>query len=105
MDILRHATGVLLRWYENRRASKGTIVLEAQTLKEARDDPRRSGPSPGILLHDGGGFNWTQFESGAGRQPARSVTELVPGIFRTGRGGGGSLQFLAGVQGSDREPS
>jgi hypothetical protein len=25
-----------LRWYEKERASKGTIVLEAQTLKEAR---------------------------------------------------------------------
>src|SRR5579862_1289268 len=86
-----------LRWYESGRASKGTIVLEAQTLKEARDDPRRSGPTPGILLHDGAGFNRTFFESGAGDQRTEGPAPLVAGIFRAGGGGGGSLQFLAGL--------
>ena len=36
VEVLRLSSPDSLRWYENRRASKGTIVLEAQTLKEAR---------------------------------------------------------------------
>jgi hypothetical protein len=80
-----------IRWYENRRASKGTIVLEAQTLKEARDDPRRSGPAPGILLHDGAGFNGTIFEGAAGGERSAGAASVVARIFRTGHRGGGGL--------------
>ena len=74
-----------LRWYENRRASKGTIVLEAQTLKEARDDPRWSRSSPEILLHDGAGCNRTIFEGGAGDQTSRvALRRWLRRIFRAG---------------------
>ena len=73
-------------------------MLEAQTLKEARNDPRRSGPSPGILLHDGARFNGTIFESRAGGQRASGLAAVAARIFRTRGGGGGGLQFLAGLQ-------
>ena len=36
-------TRAALRCNENSRASKGTFVLEAQTLKEARNDKSRKG--------------------------------------------------------------
>ena len=47
-----------------RRASKGKYVLEAQALKEVRDDPRRSRSSPAILLHDGGGRKRKNLQAG-----------------------------------------
>src|SRR5690348_4072663 len=83
---------------ENRRASKGTIVLEAQTLKEARDDPRRSGPAPAILLHDGSRCNGAVVEARAGGERGASAATMAARVRRAADDGSGSMQFLAGFQ-------
>ena len=75
-------------------------VLEAQALKEARDDPRRSRSSSEILLHDGAGCKRQDLAGGAGDEREGGVAEVFPAVSRAGgAGGGGGLRILAGVSG------
>src|SRR5271163_3384817 len=73
-------------------------VLEAQALKEARDDPRRRRSSPEILLHDGVGSKREDFAGGAGDQREAGAAQVFPAVSREGSaGGGGGVRLLAGV--------
>src|SRR5579863_788795 len=73
-------------------------VLEAQALKEARDDPRWRRSSPEILLHDGVGSKREDFTGGAGEQREAGAAEVFPAVSGEGRAGsGGGMRVLAGV--------
>src|SRR5205807_7728159 len=73
-------------------------VLEAQALKEARDDPRWRRSSPEILLHDGFGSKRQDHTGGAGDEREAGAAQVFSAVSRAGgAGGGGSLRFLAGV--------
>jgi len=73
-------------------------VLEAQALKEARDDPRWRRSSPEILLHDGAGSKREDFAGGAGDEREAGAAELFSAVSGEGRaGGGGGVRLLAGV--------
>src|SRR5271167_2646964 len=51
-------------------------VLEAQALKEARDDPRRRRSSPEILLHDGAGSKREDDPSRAGDERQAGAAQV-----------------------------
>src|SRR5437764_11740743 len=73
-------------------------VLEAQALKEARDDPRWRRSSPEILLHDGIGSKRQNRTGGAGDEPEAGLAEVFPAVSREGStGGGGGVRLLAGI--------
>src|SRR6266852_1704058 len=73
-------------------------VLEAQALKEARDDPRWRRSSPEILLHDGAGSKRENFAGGPGDQREVGVAQVFSAVSRPrGAGGGGGVRLLAGV--------
>src|SRR5437016_8248500 len=70
-------------------------VLEAQALKEARDDPRRRRSSPEILLHDGDGSKRENFAGGAGEQPEAGAAQVFSAVSRErSAGGGGGVRLL-----------
>jgi len=58
-------------------------VLEAQALKEARDDPRRRRSSPEILLHDGAGGKRQDFTAGADEPVMFSSLDSQQRIWRS----------------------
>jgi len=73
-------------------------VLEAQALKEARDDPRWRRSSPEILLHDGDGSKRKNRTGGSGDEREAGVAQVFPAVSRQGSAGsGGSVRLLAGV--------
>src|SRR5579862_4614560 len=73
-------------------------VLEAQALKEARDDPHRCRSSPEILLHDGAGSKRQDFTGGSGEQREAGVAPVLSAVSRAASaGGGGGVRLLAGV--------
>src|SRR5271169_741962 len=73
-------------------------VLEAQALKEARDDPRWRRSSPEILLHDGAGNKRQDFAGGAGDQREAGAAPVFSAVSgERSVSGGGGVRFLAGV--------
>src|SRR5260370_39804240 len=83
-----------LRCNENKKSVPPRVeyVLEAQALKEARDDPRWRRSSPEILLHDGAGSKREDFTGGCrGGQGEGSGVGCCGGVCggREGGGGGG----------------
>src|SRR3984957_5114554 len=73
-------------------------VLEAQALKEARDDPRWRRSSPEILLHDGPECKRQDRAGRCGEQRAASPAAIFPGAGAArGAGSSGGLRFLAGL--------
>ncbi len=73
-------------------------VLEAQALKEARDDPRWSTSSPEILLHDGAGSKRQNHTERAGDQREAGAAQVFPTVSGEGSaGGGGGVRLLAGI--------
>src|SRR5258708_18105 len=88
-DVMKTKTGV---------PPRVEYVLEAQALKEARDDPRWRRSSPEILLHDGAGSKrqnrpeWASDEREAGTAQVFSAVS-----WKRGAGGGRSGGLLAGV--------
>src|ERR1039458_1739915 len=73
-------------------------VLEAQALKEARDDPRWRRSSPEILLHDGAGSKRQDCTGGTGDQREAGTAAGFSAVSWAGRaGGGGGVRLLAGV--------
>jgi hypothetical protein len=69
-----------LRCDENEKGVPPRVeyVLEAQALKEARDDPRWRRSSPEILLHDGVGSKREDVAGGAGDEREAGVAEVFP---------------------------
>src|SRR2546427_8576277 len=83
-----------LRCNENKKGVPPRVeyVLEAQALKEARDDPRWRRSSPEILLHDGVGSKRQSRTGGAGDEREAGFTKIFSaglGERRAGGGGGG----------------
>src|SRR5580693_4283700 len=73
-------------------------VLEAQALKEARDDPRWRRSSPEILLHDGAGSKRQNVTGGASEGRKAGAAQVFSAVSRPGSaGGGGGVRLLAGV--------
>src|SRR6266446_590061 len=73
-------------------------VLEAQALKEARDDPRWRRSSPEILLHDGAGSKREDCTGGSGDEREADFAEVFSAVSWAGSaGGGGGVRLLAGV--------
>ena len=64
-------------------------MLEAQALKEARDDPRWRRSSPEILLHDGDGSKRQNRPERAGDQRKAGLTEVFSAVSAAGAGIGG----------------
>ena len=91
-----------LRCNENKKGVPPRVeyVLEAQALKEARDDPRRRRSSPEILLHDGAGSKRENRTERAGDEREGGVAAVFSAVSREGSaGGGGGVRVLAGVSG------
>src|SRR2546430_6283464 len=89
-----------LRCNENKKGVPPRVeyVLEAQALKEARDDPRWRRSSPEILLHDGLRNKREVIAIGGRKQRAVSTEALLSAVSRPSGGGSGrGLRFLAGV--------
>src|SRR5678815_5379000 len=73
-------------------------VLEAQALKEARDDPRWRRSSPEILLHDGVGSKRQDSAGGDSDQREAGTAAVFSAVSGEGStGGGGGVRRLAGV--------
>src|SRR5947209_5944677 len=64
-------------------------VLEAQALKEARDDPRWRRSSPEILLHDGAGSKREDCTGGSGDEREADFAEVFSAVSWAGSAGGG----------------
>src|ERR1017187_4063430 len=62
-------------------------VLEAQALKEARDDPRWRRSSPEILLHDGAGSKRQDCTGGTGDQREAGTAAVFSAVSWAGRAG------------------
>src|SRR5258708_7677722 len=89
-----------LRCNENKKGVPPRVeyVLEAQALKEARDDPRWRRSSPEILLHDGFGSKREDDPGGAGDEREAGAAQVFSAVSRQRRaGGGGGVRLLAGV--------
>src|SRR6478609_5247437 len=89
-----------LRCNENKKGVPPRVeyVLEAQALKEARDDPRWRRSSPEILLHDGFGSKREDFAGGPGHEREAGVAQVFSAVsWERSAGGGGSVRLLAGV--------
>src|SRR6185437_512158 len=97
-----------LRCNENEKGVPPRVeyVLEAQALKEARDDPRWRRSSPEILLHDRAGSKRQDDAGGAGGEREAGPAALLSAVSGTGSaGGGGCLRLLAGVSRGGRAGS
>src|SRR6266567_455507 len=95
-----HRSFASLRCNENKKGVPPRVeyVLEAQALKEARDDPRWRRSSPEILLHNRDGSKRQDCAGGSGDERetgAAQVFSAIPG--KGGAGGGGGVRLLAGV--------
>src|ERR1700731_4372445 len=89
-----------LRCNENKKGVPPRVeyVLEAQALKEARDDPRWRRSSPGILLHDGFGSKRENDPGGAGDEREAGAAQVFSAVSgEGGAGGGGGVRVLAGI--------
>src|SRR5208282_1725671 len=85
-----HRSFASLRCNENQKGVPPRVeyVLEAQALKEARDDPRRRRSSPEILLHDGFGSKREDFTGGAGDEREAGAAAIFSAVSRAGSAGG-----------------
>src|SRR6476661_4975276 len=73
-------------------------VLEAQALKEARDDPHWRRSSPEILLHDGVGSKRQDSAGGGSDQREAGAAAVFSAVSGEGStGGSGGMRLLAGV--------
>src|SRR5260370_11544358 len=85
-----------LRCNENKKGVPPRVeyVLEAQALKEARDDPRWRRSSPEILLHDGAGSKGEDCTGGCGgAREEGGVEGVFCGFLWRGAGGGGRARL------------
>jgi hypothetical protein len=70
-------------------------VLEAQALKEARNDPHWSRYSPSILFHDDVGSKRENRTERAGDEREAGATPVFPAVSRErSAGGGGSVRLF-----------
>src|SRR3979409_875498 len=93
----RHAK---LRCNESKKGVPPRVeyVLEAQALKEARDDPRWSRSSPEILLHDGAGCKRQDLTERAGGEREVGIAAVFSAVSEAGGAGGSrGLRILARV--------
>jgi hypothetical protein len=93
------SSGHSIRCNENEKGVPPRVeyVLEAQALKEARDDPRWRRSSPEILLHDGVGSKRQSGAGGSGHQRARRATEVFSAVSGTAGAAAESGQTLCAL--------